>query len=252
MPWLHRKYSFLVFALLFVIVRRHRGWLASQHRGVLAGWAALFLLPQLALHVWTLAAWGSIGGPQMLGGAPFTFAGFWSGSVGLLVDRERGLAGFAPIYLIAPAALALTWRRNWDLIVPWLSLYLPMSAFAEWSGGYAPAARYLVPLLPLMALPCAEALSLPIVRRAAIVLVTFQTLITAVVWQHPRSLWPHELGTNLALETIPIIGPLYEHALPDMSASGSLIRGWICVLVIAAMTTVIVRMSSARGERARQ
>jgi hypothetical protein len=252
MPWLHRKYSFLVFALLFVILRRHLGWFSSQRRGVLAGWAALFILPQVALHAWTFAAWGNIGGPQMLGGAPFTLAGFWTGSIGLLVDRERGLAGFAPIYLIAPAALALTWRRNWDLIVPWLSLYLPMSAFADWSGGYSPAARYLVPLLPLTALPCAEALSVPIVRRAAIALVAFQALITASVWQHPRNLWPHALGTNLALETIPVIGPLYEHALPDLSTSGSLIRGWICMLVLAALTTVIVRVSHARGEPVRK
>jgi len=53
-PWLHRKFSFLALGLLYLVVRKHWRWIVIQPRGVLAGLAAVAILPQIALHAWTL------------------------------------------------------------------------------------------------------------------------------------------------------------------------------------------------------
>lgn len=251
-PWLHRKFSFLALGLLFLIVRRHWRWIVIQPRGVLAALAALAFLPQIGLHLWTLTYWGNLGGPQMIGGLPFEPAGMVRGGLGLLFDRERGLLGYAPIYLIVPACFALTWKATRRLLVPILILFIPMSAYVVWWSGFAPAARYLVPLTPLVALPVALALDRVAIRRLAWVLVAFQAAITFYLWAHPRALWPKELGTNDALEGIPLIGPLYERALPSLATGDPLIRGWLVVGVIAIVTIAIVLTSVKQILRSQQ
>lgn len=240
LPWLHRKYSFFEFGLFFLLIQRHWSWIIKQRGSVLVALAGLALAPQLALHAWTTWAWGGLGGPQMADGLPFSLAGVHSGSLGLLVDRERGLFGYAPIYAIAPACLALTWRENRRLLVPIVLLFLPMASFVVWSAGFSPAARYLVPLMPLVALPAVRALDRPAVRWAAAPLLVFQAAIVAYAWGHPRALWPKDLGGNELLDHIPIVGPAYAAWLPSIATGDPIERGWLCLLVISAMTIAIV------------
>ena len=240
LPWFHRKFSFFGLGLLFLIVRRHGGWLKRSTFGTRAALAAVFLVPQIALHVWTYWAWGQLGGPQMLDGLPFRAEFFRSGALGLLLDREYGLFGYGPIYLIVPACFALSWRRGWDLLVPVALLYLPMAAFSEWWGGFSPAARYLVPLMPLLAVPVALALEERPVRWAILPLAALQTGISAYLWNRPRWLWPAGDGVNHALEAMPIVGPLYDRLLPSMAAANGLRHAWIAAAIIAGASTVLV------------
>jgi len=182
----------------------------------------------------------------MIGGLPFRLSGMMRGALGLLFDREHGLVGYAPVYLIVPACFALTWKASRRLLVPILILFIPMSAYVVWWSGFAPAARYLVPLTPLAALPVAVALDRTVVRRVGWVLVAFQAAITAYVWAHPRTLWPKELGTNDALEGIPIVGRLYERALPSIATGDALARGWLVMGAIAVFTLAIVLAARRR------
>jgi hypothetical protein len=246
-PWLHRKYSLVELGLLFLILRTHWRWFVAQSRGTLALLTGLALGPQLALHAWTLVFWGRLVGP-MYGDVPLSVSGLPSGSLGLLFDRERGLLAYAPVYLLVPACFVLTWREGRRFLVPMLLIFLPMAAYVEWWGGFSPAARYLVPLTPLVALPAARALERRPLRWIAIPVVLFQILISAYIWQHPRALWPKEQATNQALEGIPVIGPLYEHALPSIFTGDSLAWGWACLGALALVTALIVITVRASGE----
>jgi hypothetical protein len=179
----------------------------------------------------------------MLDSLPFTPDKWQAGSLGLLFDRERGLFSYAPIYLLAPACFALTWRTSRWLLAPVLALYLPMTVYVDWAAGFSPAARYLVPLMPLLALPVLRALQFRPVRIVAIALVVFQILIGVAIWQHPRVLWQKQLGTNQALERIPIVGPMYERALPSIATGDSVVGGWVCLVVLIGATGGIVLAS---------
>ena len=144
MPWLHRKYSFLSIGLLWLVAERHWTWLRQQRVGVRATAAALGLVPHAAFHMWTLREWGHLGGGFMTTELPFSFAGFRIGALGLFLDRERGLLGYAPIFLIVPACCAFTWRATWRMLAATLLLVLPMAAYLDWGAGFSPPARYIV------------------------------------------------------------------------------------------------------------
>jgi hypothetical protein len=168
--------------------------------------------------------------------------------LGLLLDRERGLVAHGPLYLLLPACWCLARRRDLHLLVPVSLLFFPMAGFAVWSAGFSPAARYLVPLVPLLAVPAAAALDYPAFRRAAVAGALFQAVMTAIVWQSPRLLWPEEAGRNVALERIPVVGKAYEWFLPSMLTGDSIVRGWLsaCVVLLAAL---VIAMLSRRSSR---
>ena len=148
-------------------------------------------------------------------GLPVSWRNATRGLPGLLIDRENGLLVWAPIYLAALVAWWHTRARTWPLIVPVMLLY-PLSAANEmWWGGFAPAARFLVPLVPLLAVPLASALAHRVFARAVLALCVPQLVISAIGWQRPRSLWPRGDGHNRVLEALPGIGQPLNDMLPS-------------------------------------
>jgi hypothetical protein len=247
LPWLHRKYAFLQVGLAVLLFVTHRAWFVRQPRSSIAACAALAVVPQLMMHAWTLQNWGTLGGPQMLGGdLPFTPEWLQVGSLGLIIDRERGLLGYAPVYLMVPACWALGWRRYWPMFMPVVLLYLPMAAYINWHGGFSPAGRYLVPIMPLLVLPVAAALRHRVVQWLAWPLLIFQGAILVVIWNTPRTLWPKEQAGNEALEKIPLIGPAYERLLPSLATGDPLVNGWMWIGLIAAATAAILWLQRHR------
>jgi hypothetical protein len=218
LPWMHRKYSFYVLGLLFVVVWTRRDAIRRLAAHQIAALTALLVIPQAAFHLWTWVRWGTLGGPQMLGSVPFSSATLLSGLEGLWMDRQSGLVGDAPIYWLVPICWLLTWRRTWPYLVPALLLYLPMGAFVEWWGGFSPAARYLVPIVPLCLMPIVASLRYRAVPIAFALLCVPQLMLDAVVWQHPRALWPVASATNPALEYLGPLGRAYARLLPMLRA----------------------------------
>src|SRR5207249_5571398 len=183
LPWVHHKYLLYVPGLLFVMC--HARWVLVRElsRGDGAAAIALFLIPQIALHAWTLREWGTLGGSLTTEGAPFSLGMLKSGSVGLWIDRQSGLLAYAPIYWVLPVCWCLTWRRTWPYLVPVILLFLPAAAYVVgWWAGFAPAARYLVPAVPLFLVPMANALHVRWVRWTALVLFVPQAALDVVVW----------------------------------------------------------------------
>jgi hypothetical protein len=240
LPWIHRKYSIFIFGLALVVFARHRSWFLRQSGPVQALLVSMLLVPEIAMHLWTLHAWGHLGGPQMLDWVPFSVAGLSTGGLGMVFDRERGLLGYAPIYLIVPACAALDWQRSRWLLVPILTLLVPLAAFVTWTGGFSPAARFIMPVTPLLSLAAVRALDHRIVRWCAVPLAAFQLVMSALAWWHPRDLWPKETGANQLLEKIPLLGPTWERWLPSIATGDPISRGWWCAAIVAVLSAAIV------------
>ncbi len=184
-----------------------------------------------------------MGGALTTNGLPFSMSVLKSGFLGLLFDRQSGLLAYAPLYWIVPACWYLTRKTTWPFLVPAVLLYVPAASFTiGWWAGFSPAARYLVPLMPFCIAVIAEALRYRVIRIAALVLLIPQAFIDAVVWQHPRTLWPSP-GGNAALQTLGGIGRAYEAILPAAQTGGRLSVALGLGLLAAAASAVLVAVS---------
>lgn len=247
LPWTHHKYLLYVPGLFFVLVWKR--WplirrLSTAERLIAA---ALLLVPQLTLLVWTWREWGTLAGALTTSGLPFSAHMLTSGLMGLWVDRQSGLLAYAPLYWIVPACWCLTWRTTWPFLVPAALLYLPAASFTiGWWAGFSPAARYLVPLIPFFIVIIAQALWYRRLRLVVCAPLVFQIVIDGVVWQHPRTLWPSPQG-NLALQTLDGIGRLYEMALPIAQAGLSSSLAMAIGAFAVTLSAVLVALSVAEA-----
>lgn len=119
---------------------------------------------------------------------------FWIGLPAILFDRVFGVAGTAPWILfgalgIGPALRAARSKLLPAAVAAAVSLAL-LSLFRLWEGGYAPANRYLVDVLPLLApflafaLIAARSLAL---RALAAVIIGSSVLVTAFLLAVPSA-----------------------------------------------------------------
>ena len=118
--------------------------------------------------------------------------------LGLLFDQSHGLIFAAPIFLLLPLGWARLWRRDrafaLQIAVVVLAYLVPVAIPAinphGWRGGWAPAARFLVPIVPLLTIVAFSAVApRPRAPMWVVALIVIQVGIDAVVWQRPRLLW---------------------------------------------------------------
>jgi len=122
-------------------------------------------------------------------------------SAGLAIDQEYGLLLTAPVFVVGvfgAVALARTRPRVMSGIAIVAggyvtSLVLPLTNPVGWTGGWSPAARFLVPIVPLVAIAVAAGLrAAP--RSIVTLLLVAQVGIDAYVWQHPKIVWSNGRG----------------------------------------------------------
>ena len=209
LPWLHPRLALLVapLALYFLLAVRFR------HDRLLP-----FLLPQvasvgllLAYDYWLYAT----PLPNFQDHAGLALSVLPAAAVGSLVDQQWGLLIYAPVYAIVavglirsygypdPALLGLkgavrrlTPSREliWlaILCLPYLLLVL---SYRQWWGEWCPPGRYLVPVLPLAAVPLARALMVgPYTRTLYGMLLSISLLIGALLVGNPRLMYNHPTG----------------------------------------------------------
>jgi len=76
---------------------------------------------------------------------------------GLLLDRSFGLLPYAPVFLVALAGLAALVRaRAWAPLLAGAAVLGPALVWRMWWGGQCPPARFLVPMVPVLALALAD------------------------------------------------------------------------------------------------
>lgn len=251
LPWCHQKYLVYSPALLLITAWVRRDVILGLTRTEIASIAAVFAGPQLALMLWLRHEWGTPGGALTTGiltsaAIPLSLDTFRAGALGLWFDRYSGLLAYAPLFWMLPACWALTWRRSLIYVLPLLALYIPAAAFViGWWAGFSPAARYLVPAVPLMAIPVALACSHVIVRRMAVLLLALQLPINLVIWQHPRWMWPHADG-NRALQALGAAGRGYEALLPPVQVEGVTQGITVPLLAMTVLTLMVIGVVRTR------
>jgi hypothetical protein len=207
---IHVRNVGLVMALAFLIAWRVR---LAPRRGVGFG-AGLAIMGTIKVAL-NLAFWGSAFT------TPLQHPGAWIGagaflsevivrSLGLLFDARHGLLLSAPIYLLAPAAWFVLTRRSrvernellllvagyvFCVVIPLINPY-------GWRGGWSPAARFLVPIAPFLALPVPVLMTTRTGLRVVAAIVFLQLALDAFFWAHPMLLWSEGPGPAPFLEVL--------------------------------------------------
>ena len=152
LPWLHVKMIPAALALGVVAVARLRGRPLAAFL-IVAGAAAL------GFALYYRAIFGLASPLALYGGVPADARTLtWRSLGGLLLDRSYGLLPIAPVFLLALAGVPalLRAREAWPHLLLGLAVLAPLVSWRMWWGGQCPPARFLVPLLPLLAVALAR------------------------------------------------------------------------------------------------
>lgn len=184
LPWLHTKYAILLAPLAMAVAWNL--WMGDRHGGTAtkdttdekdrlrqrAGAIVAFGLPiAIALAAWFVSfdVMYGVFDPQAPYGSYTAMyvrtSNIARGVLGLLIDQKFGLLVYAPVYLLAlVGAAALVRRRAHRVLAVAVAvttiLFVASTArFYMWWGGASAPGRFLVPILPLLAVPVALALN---------------------------------------------------------------------------------------------
>ncbi len=180
LPWLNVRYTILTLALLaFALAARPAARVALA-------WAGPSIVSAVALALFHFHLYGFFDPRRVYGRRPeLALAGLPTGLPGLLFDQEFGLLAYAPVFALAVPGLILLWRQSRRVAVVALLLVLSVllvaGAWPMWRGGFNPPARFLVPVIPALALALAARLRCSLRAGAALL----------VAW----SLWTGAIGT---------------------------------------------------------
>jgi hypothetical protein len=149
LPWLHVK--MIAAAAVVGVVAAWR-----LRRRALAVFAAAAGLMAIGYVAYLQHVFGRPTPLAIYSGAPAQMSGSPAAAVfGLLFDRSFGLLPHAPVFLVGLAGLVplgRRWRESWPLLLAALALLAPVLAWRMWWGGQSPAGRFLVPLVPVLAI----------------------------------------------------------------------------------------------------
>jgi hypothetical protein len=151
LPWLNVRYAVLaVLLLLFAFTGRP----SRRAAAVLLALAATSAVGLAAYHQ---ALYGFLDPRRVYGRRPeISLATLPEGLPGLLFDQEFGLLVFAPIFVLAIPGLARLSKRcpREALVAVGLTLatLLMAGSWPMWRGGWNPPARFLLPVVPALAL----------------------------------------------------------------------------------------------------
>jgi hypothetical protein len=193
---LHARNAGLVAPLLILGLRA--AWRQNNVRhaaAFLSGSTVLLATRTLINHAfwgtWLTTPHAALGAVTRLGAAA-RVAGIRL--AGLLVDQEFGLLIYAPFLVLAPLGLAMMRERAVARAAVFTSacyvalVLWPVTNVHGWSGGWNPAGRFLLPIVPLAAVGLPAALAAA-PRLLAGAVLTLQILLNAYLWQHPKNLW---------------------------------------------------------------
>jgi hypothetical protein len=152
LPWLHVKMIPAAIALGVVALVRLRTQPRLVFVAAAAAMAALFLAYYQSVlgHPTPLALYAGLPAEARMSPLPALF--------GLALDRSFGLLPHAPVFLLALAGLGAFLRRRseaWPHLLVGASILGSVLTWRMWWGGQCPPARFLVPLVPVLAVALA-------------------------------------------------------------------------------------------------
>ena len=159
LPWLHYRFLPIVLGLFIFFIyqdfKKRTGKRLLSY-GLVLGQLAI---SAVLLMLYFYQRYGQIFPNSSDHAGINDIAGTLRGIFGLMLDEQWGLLIYAPIFVLSAVGLVLmatkrAWRKDllWTgiLIAPY---YLLIANYAQWWGEWGPPARYLVSVLPLLALP---------------------------------------------------------------------------------------------------
>jgi hypothetical protein len=160
LPWLNVRYAILATAIVLALVWRWWGKGGSSSvidraRPALPP-AIVLIVSALALGLYHFALWGFFDPRRIYGRRrEFSLDILPEGLPGLFFDQEFGLFVYAPLFVLVVAGWFRLWRGHRGLAVAALlaacGVIATASVWPMWRGGFNPPARFLLPLVPVMA-----------------------------------------------------------------------------------------------------
>jgi hypothetical protein len=149
---------------------------------------------------------------------------------GMLVDQEFGLLPYAPVFALAIVGIFAMWRadrplaRNVTIVAGayLLTVLLPFTNPIGWTGGWCPAARFMTPIVPLLALGLVRGMAVT-PRPVVMFVLALQIGLDAYFWQHPKNLWNDNNGQAAVCDrgAVPLSVCRYLPSLVTRSGPGS-------------------------------
>jgi hypothetical protein len=167
LPWLNVRYVLFPVLLLAYAVTRGIRW-----RPLMAALAPL-AASAVAIGIYHFALYGFFDPRRVYGRSrEFALGTLVEGLPGLFLDQEFGIFIYAPVFVLAVAGTLRLWRgsRRDALLVTTLVVVVVVTAgsWDMWRGGFNPPARFLVPLLPVLAVALAFGLGRGLSAPAAL------------------------------------------------------------------------------------
>ncbi len=170
LPWLHTRFALLAGGLGALVL------LDSGRNRNAAGKAVAFLVvPAVSALCWVgffIAVYGTPDPSAPYANEEGSVAFIPGGLAGIFFDQRFGLLAYAPVLVFAFIGLGrMAWTRlhrrlALELLFVLVPYLLAVTHFAMWWGGTSAPARFLVPMLPMLAIPAAVSWTL-MRRRAA-------------------------------------------------------------------------------------
>lgn len=192
LPWLHTRFSVLAGVLGVAIV----GTLLADVTRPMAdrwrrlGWFLVVPLVSALLWLWSFfVIYGTFDPRVPYGPHPELRSWIWAALAGLFVDQQFGLLAYAPVLVVAVAAVVMRMPRAWRLLgavcLGTVLLYAmaASSYWMWWAGVPGLPARFLTAAVPLFGLPLAVVWvrATPAGRSALLALLTVSLATTAMV-----------------------------------------------------------------------
>lgn len=214
-------------ALIVPVIALYGLWILRRNPLQLAGLCGAALVPLLGLGLYNYACFGNAldtgyshdfcwSAAQAAGYAGFTYP-----KIGPLQDLTfgsyRGLFYLSPFLLLCVPGALFMWRARYRLesllcIVVAIGFIVALSAYWGWNGGRVEGPRYLVPIIPFIALPIAFYLD-----RLRSFPLGWLPLVGAAAWSL-FAVWAEFLGGLL----FPISwwqDPLFRYSLPQLGGN---------------------------------
>jgi len=234
LPWLHVRFLPLTAAATIAVVLRHRRKPVS-----IAAFACGATLSLVALAVYTYHITGS-GWPWAMYAltddtALFSAARAWRDLPALWLDRTWGLVAQSPIYLVAVPGVWLTWRRSRSMAiaigVAVLLIAVPAAGHG-YTGAFTTPLRLVAAVLPLLAIPMADAVVTFGGRRWFAAAATLAAVMSV---QNGLTYNVHLVKSEAFLQGATTSGWMFPLLLPDFSVADRLTQpltvGWMLVTV---------------------
>lgn len=260
MPWLHTR--LVVVAAVLGLVLLLRLWGAVDRRLRIAAFLAIPIAAALGWAAFFVVVYGRFDPSAPYGGETQThISEIWTGLPALFFDHQFGLLPNAPVYAFCLAGLAVLARDRPRLAAELAAIsgsyIVAVSAFHMWWAGASAPARFLAPVLPLMAIPAAWLWTRTphLATRAAgvaAVLVSVMTTILLVVVDRGFTAFNVRDGYGRGAEWINSVVDV-ALGLPSFfrnSSAEALLRAAIWIVAIAAAVFALRVLEKARARRA--